>query len=233
MRHTEFSSPNHQLTLFTILAFLALVAWDASGLDLMLAQLAGNTQGFPLRHHWLFTHVLHDGLRRAAWVLALGLCLAVWWPVEPLMGSLARLDTAQRLQFAITTLAAAFAISVIKSFSTTSCPWDLHEFGGLARYASHWTLFADGGTGRCFPAGHASSGFAFLGGYFAFRRSAPRVALTWLLAAAAVGLTLGIAQQLRGAHFMSHTLWTGWICWCVAFGLDTVWPHSARAELSA
>ncbi len=34
------------------------------------------------------------------------------------------------------------------------------------------------------------------------------------------GLLLGAAQQLRGAHFMSHTLWTGWICWSVAVLLE-------------
>ena len=34
------------------------------------------------------------------------------------------------------------------------------------------------------------------------------------------GLVLGLGQQWRGAHFTSHTLWTAWLCWGVAFGLD-------------
>ena len=41
-----------------------------------------------------------------------------------------------------------------------------------------------------------------------------------MLAALAAGLLLGLSQQWRGAHFMSHTLWTGWVCWCLAWGLD-------------
>jgi membrane-associated PAP2 superfamily phosphatase len=28
-----------------------------------------------------------------------------------------------------------------------------------------------------------------------------------------VGLIFGISQQLRGAHFISHDLWTLAICW--------------------
>jgi membrane-associated PAP2 superfamily phosphatase len=26
---------------------------------------------------------------------------------------------------------------------------------------------------------------------------------------------------LRGAHFMSHTFWTGWLCWTIAWLVDT------------
>ena len=49
-----------------------------------------------------------------------------------------------------------------------------------------------------------------------FRRGEPGVARAWLAAVLVLGLALGIAQQMRGAHFMSHTLWTGWLCWAAA-----------------
>ena len=42
--------------------------------------------------------------------------------------------------------------------------------------------------------------------------------LTGLLA----GGIFGVAQMARGAHFLSHTLWTAGICWFVAFGLDVL-----------
>ena len=41
-----------------------------------------------------------------------------------------------------------------------------------------------------------------------------------LAAAVLAGLVLGGAQQVRGAHFMSHTLWTGWLCWTVGWLCD-------------
>ena len=194
-------------------SLLFLLAWDASGLDLVLAHWFGTAQGFALRDHWLFTTVLHEGARRLSWLLVVGLSLAVWWPV----GVLRQLDRWQRLQLVVSILLGLALVVAIKRISSTSCPWDLAEFGGVARYASHWALgVVDGGSGRCFPAGHASAGFAFVGGYFALRRAAPVAARWWLAGAVVAGFVLGGGQQMRGAHFMSHTLWTGWLCWAAA-----------------
>ncbi|MES2633766.1 MAG: phosphatase PAP2 family protein [Pseudomonadota bacterium] len=203
---------------WTLGALALVLMWDVWGMDLALAELVGSNHGFPLREHWLFSSVLHNGARRLSWVIALALCIGVWWP----FGILQRLSTSRRAQLAVTTLVAASAVSVVKSFSMTSCPWDLEVFGGVARYVSHWTAAPDGGSGHCFPAGHASAAFALVGGYFAFRDRFPRIALYWLLGSLAAGLVLGLAQQVRGAHFMSHTLWTAFICWCVAWVIDLV-----------
>ncbi|MGV3573193.1 MAG: phosphatase PAP2 family protein [Ramlibacter sp.] len=194
----------------------AAAAWDATGWDMALAQLAGGAQGFPWRDHWLPASLLHVGARAAAWLLVLGLTLAVWWPPR----SLRRLPSRRRVQLVASALLAAAAVALLKSGTTTSCPWDLAEFGGVAQHVSHWSRLADGGPGRCFPAGHASSGFILFGGYFAWRGTDARVARLWLLAAGAAGLVLGLAQQWRGAHFMSHTLWTAAVCWCVAVAVD-------------
>ena len=204
-------------------SLLFLLAWDASGLDLVLAHWFGTAQGFALRDHWLFTTVLHEGARRLSWLLVVGLSLAVWWPV----GVLRKLDRWQRLQLVVSILLGLALVVAIKRISSTSCPWDLAEFGGLARYVSHWRFgLVDGGGAHCFPAGHASAGFAFVGGYFVLRDRAPRAARIWLAAALAAGLVLGVSQQMRGAHFMSHTLWTAWLCWTVAWAchsLVTTW----------
>jgi len=88
---------------------------------------------------------------------------------------------------------------------------------------SHWAWgVRDGGAGHCFPAGHASAAFAYLGGYFVFRRAAPGVARAWFAFALVTGLALGLSQQMRGAHFMSHTLWTAWFCWLTALAIDAL-----------
>ncbi len=219
--------------LWTLLALLCLLAWDAAGQDRALARAFGNSQGFPLREQWFFVQVLHEGARRLAWLLTLVLTLAVWWP----FGVLRRVGHAERLQLALTALLSLAAVSWVKYRSTTSCPWDLAEFGGVARYASHWALGTlDGGGGKCFPAGNAAAGFSFVGGYFALRRLQPRPARAWLAGALVAGLVLGGAQQMRGAHFLSHTLWTGWLCWTTAWVCDLVsqhLQHRARRARSA
>ena len=214
--------------LWTLGALACVVAWDAGGQDLAMAHAFGSAEGFPLRDQWFFVHILHEGARRLGWVLVLLLALSVWWP----KGFLRRIDGRERLQMAVSALLALGVISIFKNLSATSCPWDLTEFGGLARHVSHWAWgVVDGGGGRCFPAGHASAGFAFLGGYFALHHKAPRAARWWLAGSLLAGFVLGGAQQMRGAHFMSHTLWTGWLCWTTGWACDLV-AHRLRPRLA-
>jgi membrane-associated PAP2 superfamily phosphatase len=144
---------------------------------------------------------------------------------------------ARRLQLAGGVLLTVLCISLLKSVSPAACPWDLVAYGGAAQPVSHWHLWAPTAAGgRCFPAGHASAGFAFIGGYFVFRDRSPALARRWLIAALAAGLVLGLTQQWRGAHFMSHTLWSGWFCWCLAWGVDLTcrrWVPGAHPVLEA
>lgn len=206
--------------LLALAIFSLIVLWDMSGLDLSLAQLAASPAGFPLRDSWFLKVVLHDDARHLAWLLALMLAASAVWPWGPLRA----VPSARRIQLAGVTIAASGLIALLKAGNHTSCPWDLAQFGGVASHMSHWAGWtrSDGGGGHCFPAGHASTGFAFVAGYFALRHDQPQLARWWLLAAIALGLILGGAQQLRGAHFMSHTLWTGWICWLFGWGADLV-----------
>lgn len=215
---------------WTVLGLLVLLLWDASGLDLALARACGSVQGFPLRDNAFLQLVLHDGMKRLAWLLALALCLGLGWPIGPL----ASLPFRRRLQLVLSALLAWAAVALLKITSHSSCPWDLSEFGGVARYVSHWQGWQqiDGGAGRCFPAGHATSGFAFVGGYFALRERWPTPAKVWLGTALGTGFALGLAQQLRGAHFMSHTLWTAWICWVVAWATDPMFARRSPVWLS-
>lgn len=209
--------PNFRLGVLTLVALAAVMAWDATGGDLLLARMAGSAMGFPLRSNPFMVHVMHEGARDLSWVLVIGLFAAIRWP----FAFLRRLSTAERAQLAVTVLASVIAVSILKNLSQTSCPWDLQEFGGVARYVSHWSWGVnDGGPGGCFPAGHASAAFAYVGGYFVLRRVSPRVAALWLGVAVVAGLVLGVAQQLRGAHYMSHTLWTAWVCWTVGFAIE-------------
>ena len=73
--------------------------------------------------------------------------------------------------------------------------------------------------GRCFPAGHASAGYAWLALFFFFTAVKPACRRWGLAIGIGLGLLFGIAQQLRGAHFLSHDVFTAMICWSIALGL--------------
>lgn len=116
--------------------------------------------------------------------------------------------------------ASTLAISALKAVSNMDCPWDVTGLGGARPPLTLFDLRPHGlPRGRCFPAGHASGGYAWMALYFAFLMVRPRWRWYGLATGAGVGLVYGIAQQLRGAHFLSHDLWTIAICWCIALAL--------------
>ncbi len=200
---------------WTLALGLAIVAWDASGLDLPIAQWFGTPEGFSLRDNFWLSTVLHEGARKAGWMVLLALAVVLWRPVGP-FGGLHRLSRGERWGLWLSIVAAILAVSLIKGMSHTSCPWDLQAFGGTLPLVSHWDFgLRDGGGGHCFPAGHASTGFAFMAGGFWLWPHQRIAARYWWTLSGLSGLVLGLVQQVRGAHFTSHTLWTAWICWSV------------------
>jgi len=194
-------------------ALAVIIGWDFSGLDLVTEHWFGTATGFALRDHWLWSTLLHTDARRLAWALQLALLLSIWWPY----GVLRTLSQRERTAVFVTAMAILVVISGLKTQSSTSCPWDLAEFGGMARYVSHWHWgVRDGGAGHCFPAGHVSAALCFLPGYLWLRERAPGPARVWLACTLLAALTIGLAQQVRGAHYFSHTLWAAWISWMIA-----------------
>ena len=216
-------------TCTAVLAGLALLAWDASGADLAVTRLFGTAEGFALRDSVWTATLLHNGGRLAAWALLLALvAAALRAPPHPTAAVPGR---AQRWCWLGVMLMCVLAVPLLKRVSVTSCPWDLAEFGGTARYVSHWAFGQlDGGPGHCFPSGHAVAAFAFFGLYFQWRGHDERRARRWLAAVLGAGLLFGAAQLVRGAHHLSHTLWSAWLCWVLCCGADVVLMRGRERE---
>lgn len=200
----------------TVVLLAAVLLWDASGLDLAVMHLWGSADGFALKTHPWLAGILHSRAQQVAtWVLVL-LWVLVWLPV----GAWRQIGRRERLAVALAVTLSVQTVSVLKHFSLTSCPWELQVFGGSAVHVSHWTWgVGDGGGGKCFPGGHASSAFGFLAASLPFLFSGQdrlvRLGRRLLAAVVLVGLVFGLTQTVRGAHHPSHTLWSAWICWTV------------------
>ncbi|MDB5817638.1 MAG: superfamily protein [Rhizobacter sp.] len=199
-----------------------LVAWDLSGFDLPVERLFGTAQGFAFRNTALAIG-LYDAGRAVAWIVVPLLIASLSFRV-PVISRVAR---SQRAWWLLTTVACLVLVPMLRGHSATSCPWSLTEFGGTAPYVSHWWRASDLGPGRCFPSGHASTGFAFFAGFLALREVDRRAASWWLAGAVAIGLLAAATQTVRGAHFVSHSLWTAWICWTVTVASF----HATRSAL--
>lgn len=213
----------HVFSLLCVIFFATSLLWDGSGLDQAVSQLFGSVQGFPLRSHWFLTQVMHNGARWFAWLLLGVMIFIALFAKENGLRNSARWAVAG-------TLMAILVVQWLKWISATSCPWHLHLFGGQAGLVSHWNWrITDGGPGRCFPAGHASTGFALLPAWVALKRHM-RHPLFALGIVVFVGLALGMVQVLRGAHFVSHVMWSGSVCMLVAWITGVVRKRLTKHE---
>ncbi len=193
-------------------ALAVLLAWDASGADLLAADLLAGPGGFAARHAFWAEQLLHDGLRWFSWVVVAWMAFDAWRPVA--LGQSGAPERRERAWAIVGTLLALLVVSTLKRHSLTSCPWSLTEFGGDVgvRWVGHWVWGeADGGPGQCFPSGHAAASFAFFSLVWVWRHHAQ--GLRWALSLVLISALLGsIAQWARGAHYVSHSLWTGFVC---------------------
>ncbi|GAA0693249.1 phosphatase PAP2 family protein [Marinobacterium maritimum] len=168
------------------------------------------------KEHWLFSDLIHSGGRRLSILLALA-CILLYAASFKLQ----RLRSGRRVlaYLAVAPLMASAAVLLGKRLSGVDCPWSLSPFGGEVPYRPLLQQLLSPGDGACFPAGHASAGYAWFALYFAAATVWPRVRLRILLGVMLTGVLFGLAQQLRGAHFLSHDLWSLTLCWSICAGL--------------
>ncbi|WP_339674121.1 phosphatase PAP2 family protein [Dasania marina] len=183
--------------------------------DRLLAAKLYAYQGYEWRYQgsWLLQDVIHQGGR--ALVLTLYLVL-----IGLLCSSfvVTRLKKYQRgLFYLLASVSLSLIIvSVLKQLTAVPCPWSYSQFGGELAYQSWLEAMLSAQGGRCFPSGHASGAYAWLAVYFFCRCYLPRWRRASFIVVMLLGLIFGVAQQLRGAHFLSHDIWTLTICWYCA-----------------
>jgi len=169
--------------------------------------------------NWWVEEVIHTGGRwliRGLAALTLALWIATW--IDKDLRNLRR----PAGYFLVSLVLSIGTIGILKVVTNVDCPWDLAPFGGRFPFIE---LFADRPDalrqGRCFPAAHASSGYALLALYFVLRERGLRIAQAGLTLGAVTGLIFGIAQQSRGAHFVSHDVWSAFLVWTISLSLYT------------
>ncbi|MFF7709960.1 phosphatase PAP2 family protein [Pseudomonas sp. NPDC007930] len=226
-------------------ALAIFVAFDLTDLDLHLSNLLWDpAQGsFLYGHNELFERVTHKWARILPdWVgegAVIGLLASLVWPLLARLLPPPRLARLQGQRLGRTLKAAAslrrdclyitlaFALSTglihyFKSHTGIYCPVETVLYGGseakLEWYRT-FRLFAEAGSGRCWPGGHASSAFSLVALYFVARRHGWAHSSLLLLVIGLLGMLYGTTRVLQGWHFMSHTLWAAVIVWLPSFGM--------------
>ena len=137
------------------------------------------------------------------------LALVLSWFVKPLQ----RFRTRNNVFILICLLLVPAIVGLGKKDTHVHCPYQLQEFGGDVPYVTLFQANKVDTPGRCFPAGHASGGFALL--TLILIATTRRRQIAALAGTMALGWAMGGYQMLNGRHFLSHTLTTILLAWII------------------
>lgn len=198
-----------------ILFFLALFDGDITIARYFFFDITTNK--WIARHDWWANELLHTGGRNL--MRLVGVFALVAWVASYRSTRLAahRVDLGY---FAACMVLVPLTIGLLKQVTNVDCPWDLQGFGGNMPVI-HWFELrpAEFPRAACFPGAHSSSAFALFGLFFLWRVSKPTWSTIALLTTLMLGGAFSLAQQSRGAHFLSHDVVSGLLAWLICLGL--------------
>jgi len=199
-----------EIVVIIIVSFLCLLIIDYFKLDFYFADLIyQKNQAWNHKSSWLMSTVLHKYAKN---IVIFGFLV---FTIRTLY--IAKKDKASnphpKLVLIVALMAATGMVSVLKTIFEVDCPWDLILYGGTKPYfqlISYDPAYLP--SSGCFPAAHASVGFTLISIYFYCSIHLKKYKNRALYTALILGFSFGLVQQIRGAHFISHTIWSLIIC---------------------
>ncbi len=208
-------SSQRQLWLTATAMLLCLLVFSVTPLDIWVQR----ALYLPPSHQWLWSSdepvlrlLLYDGIKLllALFVIAL-IVLLTAGRNRPVVRS----HREGLWVVVLSMILVPLSVSMLKAATLIPCPKNLVVFGGDLPHASLLSqLFGNelsSANKKCFPAGHASGGFALMSLYFLFDSRKARRQAVWF--ALANGWLMGVYKMAIGDHFLSHTLMSMLIAW--------------------
>ncbi len=197
-----------------VIAILMLCVGQMSNIDLLIEDYYFDAaQGiFPWDKSWFADRLMHGYVKnviiRIGYLILLIVALdslRPWRIISPFVRA--------RLRFvALASVLVPTTIRSIKQFSVLHCPQGIDRYGGDRPFIRLLDSVPDGiKYGHCFPAGHATVGLWLAAFCVFWLPHKPRTALFVFFIGLSVGFILGWVQQMRGMHFLFHTLWAAWL----------------------
>lgn len=195
----------------------AILFFGVSGTDIWIQNHFYN----PVSHQWILDRedpvlnfIFYDGVKRLIILfnVLLLIGLIVGWR-KPFLSK-------YRRGLIIVILSSIFVPIIVGSLKATTnipCPKNLAIYGGLYPHTCVWekypSTFCNQKKIKCWPAGHASGGFALLSLYYLFhKRRAKIIAVSGVMV---LGWSMGTYKMLIGDHFLSHTTITMIMAWLI------------------
>lgn len=124
-------------------------------------------------------------------------------------------------------------IGSLKAISNTPCPCNIVSFNGTYPdtkvFDSYPKDFIQTSKAKCWPAGHASGGFALMALFFLFKT--PKNQKRALVVALVIAWSMGLYKMLLGDHFLSHTIITMIMAWLIILIIVKSMQFKQRQEI--
>lgn len=153
-------------------------------------------------------------------IILFAVILLLWMLAVPRWKRLAGLPPAPVRRICVVLLCLGLTpviVAIGKNTTNVFCPWDVERYGGVEPYVKTWSRYdpahPPSKCGKCWPAGHASGGFALVA--LASLAATRRGQVTGTMIGLTVGCVMGSYQMLKGAHFLSDTLVTALLAWII------------------
>ena len=208
----------HKLIIVTTLTLvISMLLFEVTNIDIIIQNWFYNfnlNEWIVDRDNAVLKFIFYDGIKKALIIFALILLISL------IFGRKNKLIQDYKTGLLIVIFSAVLIPSVIgglKAITNTPCPKNLTYFNGCYPYVkvfdTYPSTFSQKEKVECFPAGHASGGFALLSLFFLFKSRKNRIiALSFAMI---IGWSMGIYKMLIGDHFFSHTFITMIIGWLI------------------
>jgi len=210
-------SSNKQIVITFLLLCFSVLFFALTNADIFMQDIFFNAH----THTWLvnktaqpYEFLFYSGIKKFLIIFAVTLLfiLIIFWKNKKLK--------AYKKGLFIVIFSAIFVPVVtggLKKYTNMPCPKHLIHYGGEYPHTAVWeryeTPYDKLDSIRCWPAGHASGGFALMSLFFLFKRKRNKtLALAFSLA---IGWSMGMYKMLIGDHFFSHTLITMLLAWII------------------
>jgi len=175
----------------------------------------------PLTHQWtvdtnneILKFVFYDGIKRLLIIIAVFMLLgsiAVW--KRPFFKPYRRGIVIVLLSSVLVPV----VVGSLKAVTNMPCPKNIEIFGGVYPHTCVWEKYTAKECQlekqKCWPAGHASGGFALLALVFLFHSRKAKIAAA--STAMLIGWSMGTYKMVIGDHFLSHTVITMILAWLI------------------
>ena len=207
---------NIQILLTTLLLIFTIIFFALTDIDITLQDSFFNTQTHTWildRHAQPYQFIFYSGIKKLLIVIAVSFLIALVF-----FRKNETIKTYKKgiLIVILSAILVPLIVGGLKRYTNMPCPKNEIHYGGEYPRTTVWQSYPENfkkSKIKCWPAGHASGGFALMSLFFLLKKKKnKRIAL---VSALVIGWSMSLYKMLIGDHFLSHSIITMILAWLI------------------